>query len=66
MSAKEMDSNPWRANLLEKCRSFVRFALWICIATNGAMLCIFSILFSYEFLRHAWGWCNRVLFSRPW
>lgn len=60
------NTNPWRAGWLEKCRDFLRFALWTCIAINGGMLGVFSVAFTYAFLRHAWGWCNRVLFSRPW
>ena len=59
-------TNPWQANVIEKCRSFVRFALWLCIAVNGAMLAVFSIMFTHQFLRHTWSWCQRVLFPGEW
>ena len=58
--------NPWSAGLLAKSQSFIRFSLWICLAINCGMLCIFSIFFAYEFLRHLWNWCDRVMFSNPW
>lgn len=47
-------------------RDFVRFALWVCLAINAAMLAIFSVFFTYEFLSHLWTYCERVLFRDPW
>lgn len=58
--------NPWRAGIVEKSRSIIRFALWIFLAVNSAMLCIFSVFFTYEFLHHLWEWCKRVFFSGNW
>ena len=66
MNAKMGDVNPWRASFVEKCRNIIRFSLWTCLALNAAMLGMFSILFTYQFLRHLWSWCIKEWFSRPW
>jgi len=59
-------SNPWNRNPLGYGRDFIRFALWVCLASIAAMSAIFSIFFTYKFLWHLWSYCGRVLFSRPW
>ncbi len=58
--------NPWSENLLSKCRSVFRFVLWACFAVNGPMVSFFSIIFTYQFLKHLWSWCERVLFPGQW
>jgi hypothetical protein len=58
--------DPWRRTLLEFCRNVVRFGLWLALASNAAMLAVFSIVFTYEFLAHSWTWCRRVLFTGTW
>ena len=58
--------NPWRESSLEKYRNVIRFSLWGCLAVNAAMFAIFSILFTYQFLRHLWSWCLKAWFSKPW
>ncbi len=58
--------NPWKQSVLEWCRNFVRFGLWIAITVNALMLAIFSIRFTYLFLVHLWSWCDRVLFPGSW
>ena len=64
--ARPDQSNPWRASSLEKCRNVIRFSLWSCLVVNAAMVGIFSILFTYQFLRHLWSWCIRGWFSTQW
>lgn len=59
-------SNPWNRTPLGYCRDVVRFALWVCLAINAAMLAVFTVFFSYEFLWHFWAYCKRVLFADPW
>jgi hypothetical protein len=58
--------NPWRVSFLELCRNVLRLALWACLTVNGLMLGVFSIIFTFFFLRHLWSWCHRVLFSGQW
>jgi len=58
--------NPWKQNILDLCRNVIRFALWLALAINGAMVAIFSVVFTCAFLQHAWSWCRRVLFSSAW
>ncbi len=58
--------NPWRENVLDNLRNIFRFALWACLVVNGLMASFFTIFFTYEFLRHLWAWCERVLFQNPW
>lgn len=58
--------NPWKENLLTFCRNVLRFVLWLCLAANGVMLGIFSILFTFEFLRSLWQFCARTIFANPW
>ena len=58
--------NPWMPTLLGLSRSVIRFALWCAVVLNGVMLAIFSIVFTFQFLRHLWSWCDRVLFTGSW
>lgn len=58
--------NPWKQTLLNLLRDILRFALWVCVAVIGLMSAIFSIVFVYQFLRHLWTWCDRVLFTGSW
>ena len=58
--------NPWQQNILELARNFIRFALWCAILLNGAMLTLFSIAFTFQFLFHLWGCLKRVMFDEPW
>ncbi len=58
--------NPWRESVLSSVRNVFRFALWACLFVNGLMAALFTILFTYEFLGHLWGWCERVLFNSDW
>lgn len=58
--------NPWKENILAFCRNVLRFALWLCLAVNGVMLGLFSIVFTFEFLRSLWQLCQRTLFAHPW
>jgi hypothetical protein len=64
--ARPDQSNPWRDSFLQRCRNVIRFSLWICLAANAAMVGVFSILFTYQFLRHLWFWCLRAWFSSQW
>ncbi len=58
--------NPWTQAVLERARNVLRFALWLVVVINGLMLAVFSVLFTFEFLRHLWSWCERRLFGEPW
>lgn len=58
--------NPWKQSILDFCRNVVRFGLWIAVALNAAMLAVFSIAFTYQFLTHGWTWCRRVMFTGEW
>lgn len=58
--------NPWKQNVTHLCRDIIRFAIWVALALNGAMAAIFSVAFTFEFLRHAWRWCRRAIFSSEW
>ncbi len=58
--------NPWLHNPLDLCRKVIRFALWFAIALNLAMLAIFSIVFTFQFTIHLWGWLDRVMFQGSW
>ena len=58
--------NPWKQTILILLRDILRFALWLCVALIGLMVAIFSIVFVYQFLRHLWTWCDRVLFPGSW
>ena len=58
--------NPWKLGVLQNLRKSIRFVLWVGIAVNGAMVCIFSILFTYEFLHHLWDFLFRTWFSEDW
>ena len=58
--------NLWQENAFDSLRKMFRFALWACLVINGLMASFFAVAFSYEFLRHLWGWCKRVLFAGPW
>ena len=57
---------PWQARILDRARDFIRFCLWTAVAINSAMVCIFSIFFTYEFLHHTWQWCLKTLFAEDW
>ena len=58
--------NPWKQSILSILRDIVRFALWVVLAVNGVMFAVFSVLFTYQFLRHLWSFCDRVLFPGEW
>ncbi len=58
--------NPWKQGKIEICRNAIRFAFWVALSVNGGMAAMFSIAFCWEFFRHAWTWCRRVLFSSDW
>ena len=58
--------NPWKQTVLFLLRDILRFALWFCLVVCGLMVGLFAITFSYEFLRHLWSWCRRVLFTGGW
>lgn len=59
--------NLWDHHLIiERCRSFIRFVLWIVLATHAAMLCVFSVMMLFQLLRFSWGWSQRTLFANPW
>lgn len=58
--------NPWEQTAINRCKSIVRFGLWFALTLHAAMLAIFSILFTFQFLRHLWNWCERVLFQSHW
>ena len=58
--------NPWEATFLDRCRSILRFGLWLTIVVNGLMLALFSVLFLGSFLWRSWGWCWHELFSGSW
>jgi hypothetical protein len=57
---------PWRESILDRARDLIRFCLGVSMAINFATICIFSILFTYEFLDHAWKWCLRTMFAKDW
>jgi len=59
-------TNPWRDSVIAFARNILRFTLWICLVIDVLMLAIFSIAFTFQFLRHLWSWCQRVLFDEPW
>ena len=65
-AARRPPRHPWGDNVLPKLRNVLRFALWVCLVVNALMLAFFTILFSYQFLTHLWGWCRRVLFDGSW
>lgn len=58
--------SPWKQTILGACRDILRFALWIGVVINGLMFAVFSIMFVFQFLRHLWSWCDRVLFPGSW
>ncbi len=58
--------NPWKQTILLLLRDILRFALWLCVALIGLMVAVFSIVFVFQFLRHLWTWCVRVLFTGSW
>ncbi len=58
--------NPWEQKALDRCRSVMRFTLWCCGTIIGLMVATFAIAFTFDFLRHLWSWCRRVLFREPW
>ena len=58
--------NPWKQSVLDLSRSVIRFLLWFALVLNLAMFSIFSICFTYHFLRQGWCWCRRVLFTGTW
>lgn len=58
--------NPWKGDYLSVCRGLLRFALWSCLTANGLMLGVFTIVFTFRFLRHLWSWLQRGLFGSEW
>ena len=58
--------NPWEQTALDRLRSALRFALWVAVVIHGLMLAVFSVLFTSQFLRHLWSWCQRHLFGSDW
>ncbi|MFZ2874510.1 MAG: hypothetical protein WAZ94_08500 [Phycisphaerales bacterium] len=59
--------NIWNHNLvIERCRSFIRFLLWVALAVHAAMVAVFSVMMLFQLLRYAWAWAQRVLFDQPW
>jgi len=58
--------NPWQVSAIEWMRGIIRFAIWITLVLNGLMLGVFSVAFTFQFLRHAWTWCHRVMFTGSW
>lgn len=58
--------NPWRTSSLNLIQDIIRLMLWLCFALCGAMFAIFAVAWTYQFLRHAWSWCMRVLFNGSW
>ncbi len=58
--------NPWQQTIIEVLSAIIRFALWVTLVLNGLMLGVFSVAFTFQFLRHAWTWCDRVIFTGSW
>ena len=58
--------SPWRESILVRARDWIRFCFGLSMAINLAMICIFSTLFTYQFLDHAWKWCLRTIFAEEW
>lgn len=66
MANGQPPQNPWKRSKLELLRDFIRFAIWVALAVIGGMASIFAVRFVYAFLMHAWAWCEKTLFSKPW
>ena len=58
--------NPWEQTVLNRCRSCLRFTLWLCLVLNGFMAGVFSVWFTLMFLRHLGSYLARTMFSSPW
>lgn len=58
--------NPWEQAVIARFKSAVRCGLWAALVLHAVMLSVFSILFTFQFLRHLWCWCGRTLFRSEW
>ena len=58
--------NPWKQTILILLHDILRFVLHLGVVALGLMTAIFSIVFVYQFLRHLWSWCDRVMFTGSW
>lgn len=58
--------NVWQPDVLERFKSIIRLLLWVALVAHAAMFSVFSVLVTFQFLRHAFTWTQRVLFSHEW
>ena len=58
--------NPFRADVFELCRSFVRTLLWLALAVNAAILTVFSVLLCFHLATFSWRYLLRTVFANEW
>ena len=59
-------SNPWNLTTFHLVQTLIRLVLWVMLAVNSAMLCIFSVGVLYKFLTFLWEYLLRTWFAEPW
>ena len=58
--------NPFKPNIYEHCRNFIRLVLWLALAVNAGIAACWFIVFVWNLAIHSWQWLSSVWFSGSW